>query len=334
MLLRTNETIENKTLNNFLTSHQYLIHDLQIDPTGTILVSSSSDNCLKFYSNKDSTWKETFTLELEENTNIWKLAWSPSTFGYVIAGVTFQNEVVIISQAFKNGKLQWKQQTTVCSLPDSIQKISFSPDELGLVLGVADSSGILHIYHAEDPSQPNIWKKHSEIIVANTCLRAFDWGLQPNYPVMIITAAINRSVKIWKFCEEGLKWESIFNLGIELEVYDIVWSNFVGRDFHLIAISTEEALEIWKIEKLKNNAYQNIEKERIAYFTQINDSIWKLGWNETGNVLASTSNKGIVKLWKSNLLGNWSCISTITGNEDEDNDDDEDEDELEFEIEN
>lgn len=41
--------------------------------------------------------------------------------------------------------------------------------------------------------------------------------------------------------------------------------------------------------------------------------IWRVCWNVTGTILASSGDDGKVKLWKANYMDNWKCVATLRG---------------------
>ncbi|CAM9768876.1 unnamed protein product, partial [Heterosigma akashiwo] len=46
---------------------------------------------------------------------------------------------------------------------------------------------------------------------------------------------------------------------------------------------------------------------------QANAEVWRVRWNVTGTVLASSGDDGQVKLWRTDYQASWQCISSITG---------------------
>lgn len=41
-------------------------------------------------------------------------------------------------------------------------------------------------------------------------------------------------------------------------------------------------------------------------------SFWRVTWNITGTILASTGEDGYIRLWKSNYLKSWRCVCVFT----------------------
>jgi hypothetical protein len=41
-------------------------------------------------------------------------------------------------------------------------------------------------------------------------------------------------------------------------------------------------------------------------------AIWRVAWNATGTVLATSSEDGIVALWRKDFLGTWKCVQEVS----------------------
>ncbi len=41
--------------------------------------------------------------------------------------------------------------------------------------------------------------------------------------------------------------------------------------------------------------------------------MWRVCWNTTGTIVASSGDDGQVRLWKSNYMDNWKCVASLRG---------------------
>merc|ERR1711974_307003 len=42
-------------------------------------------------------------------------------------------------------------------------------------------------------------------------------------------------------------------------------------------------------------------------------TVWRVCWNVTGTILATSGDDGQVKLWKANYMDAWKCVATLRG---------------------
>ncbi|XP_048452154.1 nucleoporin SEH1 [Rhincodon typus] len=55
------------------------------------------------------------------------------------------------------------------------------------------------------------------------------------------------------------------------------------------------------------------EIQTVAQFDNHNSQVWRVSWNITGTVLASSGDDGCVRLWKANYMDNWKCTGILKG---------------------
>jgi nucleoporin SEH1 len=61
---------------------------------------------------------------------------------------------------------------------------------------------------------------------------------------------------------------------------------------------------------------QKVEAVEIASFSDHGAAVWRVEWNITGTILASSGDDGTVRLWKPNFDNQWKCLSVITSDQD------------------
>ena len=44
-----------------------------------------------------------------------------------------------------------------------------------------------------------------------------------------------------------------------------------------------------------------------------NSTVWRVCWNVTGTILATSGDDGQVRLWKANYLDDWKCVAVLRG---------------------
>lgn len=148
--------------------------------------------------------------------------------------------------------------------------------------------------------------------------------------------------KIYRYDEASRNWRAGDTLsGHEDTVHDVAWAPSLGRGYQLIATACKDKrVRIYKLtERNVNGATNNdgdiamgergaatmgvmatttkgnggatgigFETELVATFAEHEAEVWRVEWNITGTILASTGDDGRVMLWKGipGLL--WSCL--------------------------
>ena len=119
---------------------------------------------------------------------------------------------------------------------------------------------------------------------------------------------------IWVHNAEIKRWQPALQLtGHSAGVNDISWAPSMGRSFYFIATaSKDESVRIWKVAKGK------IEDEWKLAEDESFGQVWRVEWNVTGTMLASSGDDGRVRLWKQSPKGDWRCCDKITAGEQND----------------
>ncbi|GAM17964.1 hypothetical protein SAMD00019534_011390, partial [Acytostelium subglobosum LB1] len=99
-------------------------------------------------------------------------------------------------------------------------------------------------------------------------------------------------------------------------IHDICWAPNMGRTYHLIATASKDHnVRIWK---LTNNDKLRLDLKEVLCNPFHRSEVWRVEWNITGTILASSGDDGNVALWKCNMNGEWKHMSSISGEEDVD----------------
>jgi len=145
------------------------------------------------------------------------------------------------------------------------------------------------------------------------------WNPSPleNRP-MVAVGSNDPSVKMWEYHEMVRKWVHVETLqGHTDAIHDIAWAPTVGRSYHLIATASKDhKVKIWKV--LVATDKHKMEVKEIASFDEHHSEVWRVEWNITGTILASSGDDGTVRLYRTNFLNEWKCLSVITGESEDD----------------
>jgi len=308
----------------FETQHDDLIHDLSYDFYGKRLATCSSDQRIKVWDqNEQSEWICTSEWKAHSGS-VWKIAWAHPEFGQVLASCSFDRTVCIWEeeQESKGGKSRWTKRATLVDSRDSVQDIKFSPKHLGLRLATGSSDGFVRIYEAADVTNLAHWSIMEEFESQKGGVACISWNLSPlDTRPMIAVGSSDPGVKIWEYNETYRKWVHVETLlGNKPHtgaIRDVSWAPNMGRTYHLIATaSKDQSIKIWKLQIQPEK--QKVEAKDVASFNDHGAEVWRVEWNITGTILASSGDDGKVRLWKTDFSNEWKPLSIISSEDDQD----------------
>ncbi|KAF8572334.1 hypothetical protein P879_00418 [Paragonimus westermani] len=143
-------------------------------------------------------------------------------------------------------------------------------------------------------------------------------------------------VVIYEYSEARRHWDLVEDVGMLVDaVYDLQFAPHMGQSFHTLAVGSKEVI-ILRIRPATTGQGNNIiskgdvslsgsgslssmpvpvrsayEINLLARFGDHKGRVWRVSWNVTGSVLASSGDDGYVRLWQANHLGVWQPISAI-----------------------
>lgn len=108
-------------------------------------------------------------------------------------------------------------------------------------------------------------------------------------------------------------------------VHDVSFAPNIGRSFHLLGVASKDVrILLIKESKFSSQEFNNsigdkatpVNQQRYDIETKctFNDhgsKVWRVCWNITGTIMASSGDDGYVRLWKANYLNHYKCIATL-----------------------
>ncbi|KAK6325939.1 hypothetical protein J4Q44_G00015830 [Coregonus suidteri] len=124
-------------------------------------------------------------------------------------------------------------------------------------------------------------------------------------------------VQIYEYNENTRKYAKAETLMTVTDaVHDIAFAPNLGRSFHVLAIATKD-VRIFKLVPLRKESSSTgptkFEVQIVAQFDNHNSQVWRVSWNITSTLLASSGDDGCVRLWKANYMDNWKCTGILKG---------------------
>jgi len=295
-------------LNTVDTTHDDMIHDAQMDYYGTKLATCSSDRTVKIFSVRNDQQELIADLKGHEGP-VWQLAWAHPMYGSILATCGYDKRVIM----WKELDSGWDQIYEYKNHDSSVNSVCWAPHDFGPILACGSSDGSISVitYTGEDK-----WEA-KRINNAHTIgCNAVSWGpyLQAGslsghgqLPVKrFVSGGCDNLVKIWR--EDNGNWVEEQKLDAHHDwVRDVAWAPSVGLNRSVIASCSQDCqVFIWT-----NDCESNSSGWSPKLLHKFNDVVWHLSWSVTGNILAVSGGDNKVSLWKENIEGQWSCISSV-----------------------
>jgi len=298
---------------------------------GTRMATCSSDQTVRIWEVEHTTgnwsclacWKA-------HSGSVWKVTWGNPEFGQVLATCSFDRTAAVWEEVVGEGNIgdkvsatHWVKRTTLVDSRTSVTDVKFAPKYLGLVLAACSADGFVRIYEAPDVMNLTQWSLQYEISAKFSC-SCIAWN--PTYPrhfAPIIAVGSDDAapdtpkVLVYEFNENLRRWNKIDSLTDVTEpVNDLSFAPNLGRSYHLLGIASKDlkvvSLEPQGTEEDSQGATRYIVRT-VAKCSDHNSTVWRVAWNITGTILASSGDDGVVRLWKGNYIGNWKQVSILRG---------------------
>ncbi|XP_033626113.1 nucleoporin SEH1-like [Asterias rubens] len=310
--------------------HKDLIHDVAYDFYGRRIATCSTDQSVRVWDlGEDGGWFCSSCWK-HHSGSVWRVTWAHPEFGQVLASCSFDRtaviweEIVGESKPTQKGQSHWIKRAALVDSRTSVTDVKFSPRHLGLQLAMCSGDGVVRFYEASDVTNLAIWSSQEEIQTKLNC-SCLSWNPSRVHPPMIAVGSDDPSptsggkVQIYEYKENERKkkWNKTETLmNITEAVHDLAFAPNMGRSYHVIAVATKD-VRIMTLKPLRRDANTmgpiGLDIKQPAQLDHNNQQVWRVSWNVTGTILASSSDDGLVRLWKANYLGNWKCIQEMKG---------------------
>ncbi|KAK7862979.1 hypothetical protein R5R35_014538 [Gryllus longicercus] len=312
--------------------HKDLIHDVAYDFYGLRLATCSSDQFVKVWDQDDQgNWHQTACWKAHTGS-VWKVTWAHPEFGQVLATCSFDRTAAVWEEIVGEGSVpgergmrHWVRRTNLVDSRTSVTDIKFAPKHLGLLLATCSADSVVRVYEAPDVMNLSQWTLQHEISckLPFSCL-SWNPSLSRLHPPMLAVgsddsnASSGGKVFIFEYSENTRRWNKPETLpNVTEAVHDLAFAPNLGRSFHLLAVATKD-VRIYTLKPLQDSSsmQSGLSRFDIQLSAQCDDhlcTVWRVCWNITGTLLASSGDDGCVRLWKSNYLHNWKCVSVLKG---------------------
>lgn len=218
-----------------------------------------------------------------------------------------------IEQSTSTTRARWSRTASLKSdSTASINDIKFGPRHFGLCLATCSGDGYVRIFVVDDTMNLENWTLNHKFFVARdqeeaTCL---SWN-PSRFDSELLVVGTTAHVKVWAKDQVRRAWAEVAELpiGTNFGVNDVSWAPNLGRSYHMIAtaFSNVRAATVWLLRRGAGD--EMIVEESDSVRLESSSEIWRVKWNITGTVLATSGDDGRVCLWRKNFKNQWDKIT-------------------------
>lgn len=297
------------------------------------MATCSSDQTIKVWEqNEKGQWIVSASWKAHSGS-IWRLSWAHPEFGQVIASASFDRTASVWEETIgeKPGPTsvpvkRWIRKTNLVDSRTSVTDVKFGPKNLGLMLATSSSDGIIRLYEAPDIMNLSQWTLQHEI-VCKVPLSCISWNpslFRLHAPMIAAGSDISQSnepkVFIFEYSEYNRKWTKTETICVTDPVHDIAFAPNVGRSYHILAVASKD-VSIFNLKPIVDQSGST--RFDVVPSAQFNDhycTVWRVTWNITGTMLASTGDDGYVRIWRMNYQKGWKCVCSFKPDSSDQND--------------
>ncbi len=230
----------------------------------------------------------------------------------------------------------WIKRHSFVDSRSSVTDIKFAPKHLGLIVSTCSLDGMVRIYEAPDVMNISQWSIQHEI-PCGKALSSVSWNPslhRQNSPMIAVgsddtnaTNGAGAKIFFYEYSDQAREWLTITDRnwgGITDIVHDISFAPNVGRTYDLVGVATAKDVKIILIRyenpnekestaSVASSVISSNQRNRRVYtlrvlatFEDHGSQVWRVSWNITGTILASSGDDGAVRLWK----GMFTCIAS------------------------
>jgi nucleoporin SEH1 len=312
-------------------AHSDVVHDIVFDFYGRRFATCAADKRIKVWDLVNETGQWTcYDIPRAHNDSIWRLSWAHPEFGQLIASCSEDKTICVWEEqesvtplkggtsALGEQRDRWQRKVQLSDSKKSVNDVKFAPRNLGLRIAAASADGTVRIYEATDVFSLNYWQLQESFTVEDAIdgqdtehgVKCISWNESPFEPAKIAVGSFSKKATVWT-CDDGGKWREECVLGEHHGVvHDIAWAPVMGRSYHLIATASRE--NCFRVHKLLRKEDGSLTYDKTQTVTTPDGSaVWRVSWNATGTVLATSAEDGQLSLYRKNFAGDWVVVQTL-----------------------
>lgn len=300
---------------SFDSGHASYILDLAYDYHGKRLATCSSDHRVSVFDLDGREWRRTATLHPTHAAAVTKVAWAHPEYGQVLATCGADRAVKVYEERGRpGGERQWREVTTQTEAGEAVRDVQFAPRHHGLKLAWCDAAGIVRLYEAMDVMNLSQWSSEASFAADEKECTSLSWNPSPFEPPMMVVGG-RGGAAVWEYNEQVRSWQRTTALpGHRDTVHGVAWAPNMGRSYHLVATACKDRrLRVFRLSR--ERGAREFAVKCVAELADHDAEVWRVQWNVTGTVLASTGDDGSCRLWAADALGEFQAKAVVSASE-------------------
>ncbi|KAJ1429829.1 WD40-repeat-containing domain protein [Ochromonadaceae sp. CCMP2298] len=140
-------------------------------------------------------------------------------------------------------------------------------------------------------------------------LTCISWNDCPFEPAKLAVGGYSKVARVYTLEGNTLQQECVLGEHTNV-VHDIAWAPAMGRSYHLIATASREStFKIHRLSRKENGSLEYVSSKSVESTTKSN--VWRVAWNATGTVLATSAEDGTLSLWRRDFAGEWINVQDL-----------------------
>jgi len=263
-------------------------------------------------------WEQTATWQAHEGS-VWKVDWAHPEFGQILVSCGDDSTAQIWEeQAGSTSANRWVKKASLTDARKPVNAVALAPRHLGLRLATGGADGIVRVYEAVDVLNLESWplsQRFDADVGSEVGVTSLSWCGARFDPPSLVVGGSSGAVKVWTFSETERRWNVAWDLGKGERCLDVKWANGVGRSFHRVAAAYGPAVRVYTFpreKKAKKHDEDDSDSDQVdVKELEVDGDVWRLDWNETGTMLATSGEDGRVGMWKADFEGVWHKVENV-----------------------
>lgn len=298
--------------------------------SGHRLAAGSVDGTLSVYDSPVPSSYSSFTRSSKvrvSESSLVKIVWLPSEYGDAVACVCEDGSLSIWEEVSEDTHaLEWKLCKSLMNKSSQVLDVQFGVSRKSLKMVAAYSDGFLRVFELLNPLELKNWQLQAEfqnvidslsaLGKPSTLSASVSWNptmrsgeQEPSFVLAFNSDSPHlNSSKIWEFDEAHNRWLAVAELASPEDkgdpVYAVSWAPNIGRPYEVVSVATHKGIGIWQV-GLAPDLDGRLPVKKAASLSGHQGEVWEMEWDMSGMTLATTGSDGMVRLWQSNLNGEW-----------------------------